>query len=142
MCSAVGLTVLCVLYKQLHKCILYLRDRFFKAPRFDLLTFCDCPVNPRFKTAHFHRHYLTFFSAEYRALVERLMSAAHMDLDAVRLDQGSWKQQFYQAMNVNGGEIDDAGAFDYFMHFFTFAWKVRADFPIPACTPRPACLHT
>jgi solute carrier family 8 (sodium/calcium exchanger) len=46
------------------------------------------------------------------------------NLDQVRIAGTTWKQQFIEAMNVNGGDIDSANGFDYVMHFLTFGWKV------------------
>jgi solute carrier family 8 (sodium/calcium exchanger) len=36
----------------------------------------------------------------------------------------TWGKQFRDAMNVDGGNLDDATTLDYIMHFFTFGWKV------------------
>ena len=46
------------------------------------------------------------------------------NLDMLGLHKATWGQQFSEAMNVNGGEIDSATVADYIMHFFTFGWKV------------------
>ena len=37
----------------------------------------------------------------------------------------SWKQQFEEALSVNGGELEEAETMDFVLHFVTFGWKVR-----------------
>ncbi|XP_064606373.1 sodium/calcium exchanger 2-like [Liolophura sinensis] len=61
---------------------------------------------------------------EFDGLVSRIVNMTVASLDVLRLDTGSWADQFHDAMNVNGGEVDEATAFDYIMHFMTFWWKV------------------
>jgi len=68
-------------------------------------------------------HY-SFFFLEFDGLVSRIANQTKHNLDGIRLDTSSWKQQFHQAMNVNGGDIDDASVVDYIMHFLSFFWKV------------------
>lgn len=48
------------------------------------------------------------------------------DLDAISVVKKGWGQQFNEAMNVNGGDVDSATAVDYIMHFFSFPWKVSS----------------
>lgn len=47
------------------------------------------------------------------------------DLDVISVVKKGWPQQFQEAMNVNGGDIETASLMDYVMHFFSFPWKVR-----------------
>lgn len=49
------------------------------------------------------------------------------DLDAISVVKKGWKQQFQEAMNVKGGDIESATKIDYFMHFFAFPWKVNPE---------------
>ena len=42
----------------------------------------------------------------------------------MRVHRATWGQQFVQAMNVNGGDLETATVLDYILHFFTFGWKV------------------
>ena len=58
-------------------------------------------------------------------MVSRLVDMANMNMDALRVDSNTYSDQFRNAMNVNGGDIDTATTMDYVMHFLTFAWKVR-----------------
>ncbi|KAL8609363.1 hypothetical protein ACOMHN_008157 [Nucella lapillus] len=69
---------------------------------------------------------------EFRGLVSRVVNMTNINMDMLRLHKASWGQQFTEAMNVNGGEVDSASGFDYVMHFFTFGWKV-----VFACVPPP-----
>ncbi|PAA51257.1 hypothetical protein BOX15_Mlig018197g2 [Macrostomum lignano] len=61
---------------------------------------------------------------EFNGFISRLAHTANVDLDAIRVDRNTYADQFRQAMNVNGGDIENATAIDYVMHFFTFGWKI------------------
>ena len=58
-------------------------------------------------------------------MVNRLVDLTNMNVDQLRVDNNTWGDQFRNAMNVNGGDVDSATTMDYVMHFATFAWKVR-----------------
>lgn len=45
-------------------------------------------------------------------------------LGGMALESSSYVQQFKDAMNVNGGDIESATLLDYLLHFLTFGWKV------------------
>lgn len=64
------------------------------------------------------------FVTEFDGFVNRIANLTNANLDALRLQRATWGQKFVEAMNVNGGDLDHATAFDYVMHFFTFGWKV------------------
>jgi len=66
------------------------------------------------------------YSTEFDGLVSRISNLTNANLDALRNQRANWGQKFVEAMNVNGGDIENATPFDYVMHFFTFGWKVRA----------------
>ena len=53
-----------------------------------------------------------------------MVSLTNANLDMLKLHKATWGQQFSEAMNVNGGEVETASTFDFIMHFFTFGWKV------------------
>jgi len=57
-------------------------------------------------------------------MVSRLTQTVNMKVDAKKPDRGTWTEQFRNALNVNGGDVENATNFDYFMHFVTFWWKV------------------
>ena len=62
---------------------------------------------------------------DYQGIVSRLVNLTSLNVDALRVDSASYAQQFENAVNVNGGDIESATSFDYLMHFVTFGWKVR-----------------
>ncbi|CAG5113164.1 Oidioi.mRNA.OKI2018_I69.chr2.g7297.t1.cds [Oikopleura dioica] len=60
---------------------------------------------------------------EYKNLVKRVAAQTHVALSKMEIGGESWYEQFVQAMNVNGGDIENATGFDYFMHLITFGFK-------------------
>ena len=62
---------------------------------------------------------------EFDGLVSRIANQTKKNLDGLRLDTTSWKEQFNEAMNVNGGDVENATFIDYVLHFISFFWKVR-----------------
>ena len=62
---------------------------------------------------------------EFDGLVSRIANQTKKNLDGLRLDTTSWKEQFNEAMNVNGGDVENATFIDYILHFISFFWKVR-----------------
>ncbi|KAK7113649.1 sodium/calcium exchanger Calx-like isoform X2 [Littorina saxatilis] len=69
---------------------------------------------------------------EYSGLVSRIVNLTKANLDALQLEKSTYVQQFYEAMNVNGGDLESATFFDYIMHFCTFFWKILFAFIPPA----------
>ena len=61
-------------------------------------------------------------------MVDRLVNMTNVNLDSLRVDTTSWADQFRNAMNVNGGDLEGASHLDYFMHFMTFGFKVHLHF--------------
>jgi len=57
-------------------------------------------------------------------MVNRLTHTVNMNVDAMKADRSTWAEQFRNALNVNGGDVENASNFDYAMHFLTFFWKV------------------
>ena len=53
-----------------------------------------------------------------------MLLMTNANLDGMRVDQETWAQQLKDAMNVNGGDVENASAGDYVMHFLTFGFKV------------------
>lgn len=60
-----------------------------------------------------------------------MANMVNADLNAISVVRKTYSDQFYEAMNVNGGEIDDAKPLDYIMHFLAFPWKVLFAFIPP-----------
>lgn len=69
---------------------------------------------------------------EYKRMFDRVVNMAHLNLDKFAFGSETWGQQFVQAMNVNGGDVEGASLLDYIMHFLTFFWKVLFAF-VPPC---------
>lgn len=57
-------------------------------------------------------------------MFDRVVHMAHLNMDKFELGSSTWGQQFVEAMNVNGGDVENASFMDFFMHFTTFFWKV------------------
>jgi len=70
---------------------------------------------------------------EYRRMFDRVVHMAHLNMDKFELGSATWGQQFTEAMSVNGGDVENATALDYGMHFATFFWKVLFAF-VPPCS--------
>ncbi|XP_065342506.1 uncharacterized protein LOC135941143 [Cloeon dipterum] len=45
----------------------------------------------------------------------------------MRTHQDTWACQMRDAMNVNGGDLENATNIDYLMHFLTFGWKFPSE---------------
>lgn len=50
------------------------------------------------------------------------------NVDSMQVHHNTWVSQIKDAMNVNGGDIENATTSDYVMHFLTFGWKVCHQF--------------
>nr|CAB3266342.1 sodium/calcium exchanger 1 [Phallusia mammillata] len=75
-------------------------------------------------------------SYEFKNTVDRLIKKANL---AVIVGTSSWREQFVDALTVNGGEDDEGDdegeseptCFDYVMHFLTVFWKLLFAFVPP-----------
>ncbi|XP_014673050.1 PREDICTED: sodium/calcium exchanger 3-like [Priapulus caudatus] len=61
---------------------------------------------------------------DFNSMVSRVVMMTKVNMDSLRVGSDSWQSQFHDAMNVNGGDVENATPFDYLMHFFTFGWKI------------------
>lgn len=61
---------------------------------------------------------------DLKNIASKMANMVNADLNAISVVKKTWGDQFLEAMNVNGGEIEDAKPFDYFAHVFSFPWKV------------------
>lgn len=86
------------------------------------------------------------YISEFDGIVSRLLNMTKASLGGMALESSSYVQQFKDAMNVNGGDLESATLLDYILHFLTFGWKVwilsLADsdfkfltFSLRCCTP-------
>ena len=64
--------------------------------------------------------------SDYQPLITRVANLTSVNLDKLVIGKESWKQQFTEALSVNGGNVEDAEAIDFVLHFLTFGWKVGA----------------
>lgn len=67
---------------------------------------------------------------DYQTLITRVANLTSVNLDKLVIGKESYKQQFSEALSVNGGNIEDAETIDFILHFLTFGWKV-----LFACVP-------
>ncbi|XP_033630178.1 sodium/calcium exchanger 3-like [Asterias rubens] len=74
---------------------------------------------------------------DYAGILDRVVAITHVNMDRLKMGNSSYGDQFVDAMNVNGGDIEGASAFDYILHFITFAFKV-----IFALVPPPGFLNS
>jgi len=59
-----------------------------------------------------------------RSRTDRVMKVLMMDWDKAQIGHANWKDQFIDAVLVNGGEDGDASILDWTMHIITVFWKV------------------
>ena len=62
---------------------------------------------------------------DFNSMVDRLTYAVNVNVDGLRVEKVTWADQFRNALNVNGGDVENASSMDYLMHVLTFGWKVR-----------------
>jgi len=61
---------------------------------------------------------------EFNSVLSRMLVLTNTNVDGMRVQNETWAQQLKDAMNVNGGDIENASAADYVMHFLTFGFKI------------------
>ncbi len=66
-----------------------------------------------------------FISIDYTGLLDRVVKITHVNVDKLNVGNSTYADQFRDAMNVNGGDVENATTIDYVMHFFTFGFKVK-----------------
>ena len=66
-----------------------------------------------------------YLFTDYAGILDRVVAITHVNMDRLKMGNSSYGDQFVDAMNVNGGDIEGASAFDYILHFITFAFKVH-----------------
>lgn len=93
------------------------KDEHFEVELFD--------ASPGSGLGHLTKTTITITSdEEFHTIVNRLMLMTNTNVDKLRLHSANWAEQIKDAMNVNGGDIENAETVDYVMHFITFGWKV------------------
>jgi len=61
---------------------------------------------------------------EFNSVLNRMLLMTNANLDSMKVHHETWAQQLKDAMNVNGGDVENATAGDYVMHFLTFGFKI------------------
>jgi solute carrier family 8 (sodium/calcium exchanger) len=68
---------------------------------------------------------------DFNDMVNRLTNTVNINIDAIKAEKVTWSDQFRNALNVNGGDVENASNTDYVMHFLTFPWKLLFAFVPP-----------
>ncbi|UYV61020.1 hypothetical protein LAZ67_1003136 [Cordylochernes scorpioides] len=63
-------------------------------------------------------------SPDFNSIMGRLMVMTNVNIDALKLQSETWAGQMRDAMNVNGGDLENATLMDYILHLVTFGWKI------------------
>jgi len=61
---------------------------------------------------------------EFNSVMNKLLLMTNANVDGMRVHNDTWAQQIKDAMVVNGGDVENATAGDYVMHFLTFGFKL------------------
>jgi len=61
---------------------------------------------------------------EFNSVLNRMAELTTANVDSMTVHHETWISQIKDAMNVNGGDIENATTTDYVMHFCTFGWKI------------------
>ncbi|XP_018013270.1 sodium/calcium exchanger 3 isoform X2 [Hyalella azteca] len=72
---------------------------------------------------------------DFDTLLSKMMNLTNANMHQLQVHHETYKSQIKDALNVNGGDIENATALDYVLHFFTFGWKI-----IFALVPPPGFL--
>ena len=75
-------------------------------------------------------------NTEFNSVLKRMAQLTVANVDSMQVHHETWISQIKDAMNVNGGDIENATNTDYIMHFFTFGWKVTHIRTVPASGER------
>ncbi|XP_033127546.1 sodium/calcium exchanger 3-like [Anneissia japonica] len=74
---------------------------------------------------------------DYKTILDRVVNITHINMERLKLGNSSYGDQFVDAINVNGGDVENATFGKYIMHLLTFGWKV-----IFAIIPPPKFLNS
>jgi len=61
---------------------------------------------------------------EFNSVLNKMLLMTNANVDSMRVHHETWAQQLKDAMNVNGGDVENASTGDYIMHFLTFGFKI------------------
>lgn len=65
-----------------------------------------------------------YFSLDFNNVLANMMIMTNANVHALQVHHETYLSQIKDALNVNGGDIENATGMDYVMHFLTFGWKV------------------
>ncbi|CAF3856523.1 unnamed protein product [Rotaria sp. Silwood1] len=68
---------------------------------------------------------------DYKTMANKMARLVQIDLDKLNVTKTTWGQQFREAMNVNGGDIETATFGSYIGHSLSLFWKVLFAFVPP-----------
>ena len=68
----------------------------------------------------------------FNSVLQKMLVNVDANIDSMRVHRSTWAQQLKDAMNVNGGDVENATTGDYIMHFLTFGFKIFFAFIPPA----------
>ena len=61
---------------------------------------------------------------EFNSMLNKMLLMTNANVDSMKVHHETWAQQLKDAMNVNGGDVENASTGDYIMHFLTFGFKI------------------
>ncbi|KAG0730061.1 Sodium/calcium exchanger 2 [Chionoecetes opilio] len=72
---------------------------------------------------------------DFNSFLSNMMKMTNANVHAMQVHHETYLSQVKDALNVNGGDIENASGMDYVLHFLTFGWKI-----IFALVPPPSFL--
>lgn len=72
---------------------------------------------------------------DFNSFLSNMMQMTNANVHALQVHHETYLSQIKDALNVNGGDIENATCMDYILHFLTFGWKI-----IFALVPPPGIL--
>lgn len=67
--------------------------------------------------------YMNCFT-DFNNVLTNMMRLTNANVHALQVHHETYVSQIKDALNVNGGDIENATGMDYVLHFLTFGWKV------------------
>lgn len=61
---------------------------------------------------------------DFNSVLSNMMMMTNANVHALQVHHETYLSQIKDALNVNGGDIENATAMDYVLHFLTFGWKI------------------
>lgn len=75
-------------------------------------------------TSHICWHVDLYSLPDYTGVLDRVVAITHINIDRLRIGNSSYADQFRDALNVNGGDVENSTTIDYVLHFITIYFKV------------------